>query len=148
MFQQTCCESFKIYVLLITYYSAHTNYDGDLGFLIQNLLNPFSHVQLEPIPFLKGSRSFQKLSHLGLLNVLLEKGINLRREQVGLEMRSSQLFFVIYSSITFTVCVWGGCKVSFITFRYFSLFELAMQDSHTSLYITKTLYHFYIFDLL
>ena len=41
--------------------------------------------------------------------------------------------YLQFSSITFTVCVWGGSKVPFVTFQIFSL-ELAMEGSHPSLY--------------
>ena len=37
-------------------------------------------------------------------------------------------------------------KVSFITFRFFTL-EFAIQDCHPSLYSTKMLYHLYNSDL-
>ena len=42
--------------------------------------------------------------------------------------------------------MYGGSKVSFITFQNFGLFELAMQDSHPSLFCTKTWYYLYISD--
>ena len=42
-----------------------------------------------------------------------------------------------------SVC--GKGKVSFITL-FLEPFELAMQDSHPSLYSTKTLYHLHISD--
>ena len=44
------------------------------------------------------------------------------------------LFLLLYSSITFTLYV-GKVK-----------FPLLLQDSHPSLYSTKTLYHLYISD--
>ena len=51
-------------------------------------------------------------------NVLLERGINLKKG-VDVEMGGCN-FFIIYSSIKFTVCG-GGSKVPFITFWIFSL---------------------------
>ena len=48
------------------------------------------------------------------------------------------------------VCVCAESKVPFIIFRIESFetksFELAMQDSHPSLYFTKTWYQLYISD--
>ena len=41
-------------------------------------------------------------------------------------------------------CVCGKSKVSFITFWFFSLFGLVMQDYHPSLYRTKSLFRLYI----
>ena len=53
-------------------------------------------------------------------------------------------FLLCYSSITFTLCV-GKIKFSLLLF-FLQSFELAMQDSHPSLYSIKTLYHLYISD--
>ena len=54
-------------------------------------------------------------------------------------------FLLLYSSITFTLCD-GNNKVFFITFFPLQSFELAMHDSHPSLYSTKILYYMYISD--
>ena len=53
-------------------------------------------------------------------------------------------FLLLYSSITFTLSV-GKVKFSLLLFFLWS-FELAMQDSHPSLYSTKTMHHLYISD--
>ena len=64
-------------------------------------------------------------------------------EGVDVEMGWLPLFLLLYSSIAFTLCVEKG-------FLYYILilqsFELNMQDSHPSLYSTKTLYQLYISD--
>ena len=59
-------------------------------------------------------------------------------------MAGLSLFLLLYGSITFTLCV-GKVKFSLLLF-FLQSFELAMQDSHPSLYSTKTLYHLYISD--
>ena len=53
-------------------------------------------------------------------------------------------FLLLYSSITFTLCV-EKVKFSLLLF-FLQSFELAVQDSHPSLYSTKTLYPLYISD--
>ena len=68
----------------------------------------------------------------GVQNFLLETGNKL--EKAGLP-----LFLLLYSSIAFTLYV-GKAKFPLLLFFLWS-FELAMQDFHSSLYITKTLYH-------
>ena len=68
-----------------------------------------------------------------------EKGMG-----VDVEMGGLPVFLLFYSSITFTLCVG---KVKFFLLHFFlQSFELAMQDSHPSLYSTETLYHLYISD--
>ena len=100
----------------------------------------------------RGGRTFQKLSYLGggVPKILLERGDNPEKRGgvVAVEMgREGGLthFLLLYSSIAFTVC-----RVKKYSLVYYILtlqsFELTMQDSHPSLYSTKTLYHLNISD--
>ena len=100
-----------------------------------------------PKPFYREERrrTFQKLSHLGGGGVrifLLERGD--KPGKFGLISQwGVATFLLLFNHI---YCVYGGRKVSFITFQNFILFELAMQDSHAILFCTKTWYHLYICD--
>ena len=85
-----------------------------------------------------------KLSHLGgVQNFLLERR---EKPEKGDWCRNGGVatFLLLYSSITFTLYV-GKVKFSLLLF-FLQSFELAMQDSHPSLYSTKILYHLYISD--
>ena len=65
-----------------------------------------------------------------------------RSIRVDVEMGELPLFYFLYSSITFTLCEGKVRFPCFITFWILSLsIELAMQDSHPTLYCTKTWYH-------
>ena len=55
-------------------------------------------------------------------------------------------FLLVYFSVTFTVC--RGKVGSLYYFSDLQSFDLAMQDSHLSLYYTKTWYQLYISDPL
>ena len=102
--------------------------------------------QLEPPPpLLKGGGyDLPKIESLmRVQNVLLERGINLKRGGgVGVEMQGLPLFyyFTVQSNL---LCVRGkqGSLYYFLDLQYF---ELVMQDSRSSLYCTKTRYHLYI----
>ena len=62
-----------------------------------------------------------------------------------MEGGSGATFLLLYSSIAFTVC---DRKNFFFLYKILILqsFELAMQNSHSSLYSAKTLCHLYISD--
>ena len=49
----------------------------------------------------------------------------------------------IFNTLQFSpvYCMWEESKIPFSTFLDLQLFELAMQDSHPSLYFTKTWHH-------
>ena len=104
---------------------------------------------MEPPPplslLLKEGWDLPKIESLGgVRKFLLERGDKHEKGGVDIEMRWVATFLLLYSSITFTVCVCGGgSKVPFISLQYF---ELAIQDSHPCLYCTKTWYHLYISD--
>ena len=79
-------------------------------------------------------------------NFLLERGDTTNEKgggEVDVEMRRLPVFYY-FTVQSHLLCV-GKSKVSFITFSIFSL-ESAIQDSHPSLYCTKTWYHLYISD--
>ena len=67
-------------------------------------------------------------------------GYDLPKWGVGVEMGVATFFITLQFNHTYSVC--GKSKVSFIFFL--QSFELVMQDSHPSLYSTKTMYHLYI----
>ena len=54
-------------------------------------------------------------------------------------------FFIILQ-FNCIYCVWGKKYSLLYYILIFQSFELTMQDSHPSLYSTKTLYHLYISD--
>ena len=84
------------------------------------------------------------MSHLGVRNVLLERGDKPENEGGGVdvEMEGVATFLLLYSSVGQGG---GGVRFPLLIFG-FSVF-LVMQDSHLSLYCTKTWYHLYISDL-
>ena len=66
---------------------------------------------------------------------------------VDVEMGGVATFFITLQFNHITVYVWeGGVRSPLLLFGFQS-FELARQDSHRSLYRTKTWYHLYISDL-
>ena len=80
-------------------------------------------------------------------NPLRESGDKPGGGRVDVEMGELPLFYFLYSSITFTLCEGKVRFPCFITFWIFSLsIELAMQDSHPTLYCTNTWYHLSISD--
>ena len=119
-------------------------------FLFWGKYVPSSH-SWNPSPLIKGGevgggggRTFQKLSHLGVSNFLLERGDKPEKGGWCRNMGGCHFFLLLYSSITFTLSV--GKKKFLYYLSVLQSFELAMQDSHSSLYSTKTFCHFYIFD--
>ena len=91
-----------------------------------------------PSPLKGGGRIFKKLSHIGERGgyaIFCQKG--------GINLKWGGCNFFITLQFNHIYCVCGESKVLFITFRIFSP---AMQDSHPSLYYTKTWYHLYISD--
>ena len=58
----------------------------------------------------------------GVPKILMERGDN-PEKQALMQKWGVATFLLLYSSIAFTlcVCVWGGSKLSFITFWFFSL---------------------------
>ena len=103
-------------------------------------------------PLLKGGMTFQKLNHWGgTPNFLLQRGNNPER---GASRRNEGLltiFIALQFNYIYSVCVCGGRGgggraggvVKFPKVSVLQFFELAIQDSHSSLYSTKT-YHLYI----
>ena len=86
----------------------------------------------------------------GVPKILLERGDNPEKGGGGVAVEMGREgglthFLLLYSSIAFTVC-----RVKKYSLVYYILtlqsFELTMQDSHPSLYSTKTLYHLNISD--
>ena len=81
----------------------------------QQLTSEHRNHSWNPLPLLKGGRTFRKMSHLGggggVRNFLLERGINLITLQ----------FNHIY-------CMCGESKVSFITFWIFSLWSYPFKS--------------------
>ena len=70
-------------------------------------------------PLIKGGgRTFQKLSHIRVPKMLLERRGSPWKGGGG----GGALFLLLHSLIGFTLCV-GKSKVSFITFWFFSLFS-------------------------
>ena len=88
---------------------------------------------------LKGSRTFQKLSHLGggVPTFLLERANKPGKTELTKKWWRYHFFITLQFSHIYCVCV---RKVNFL--HYFlapQSFELAMEDSHSSLYSPKTL---------
>ena len=89
------------------------------------------------------SKTFQKLSDLGGSKCFARKKGLTWKEEGWCRNGGVATFLLLYSSITINLCVG---KVKFPLLLFFQSFELAMQDSHPSLYGTKRLYHLYISD--
>ena len=78
------------------------------------------------------------LSLGGVPKILLERGDN-----PDVEIRGLPLFYYFTVQLHL-LCVWE--KSFLYKILILQSLEFAMQDSHHSVYSTKTLYHFYISD--
>ena len=135
------CVFLVTYCLHISYLISFYNI---YGYLVSGVSLLFEHLPNIVGPLLlKWGRTIQKLDHFlggGVPKILLKSRDNPEKSWLPLFC-----YFTIQLHLL-SVCVGGGSKVCFYYILILQSFELAMQDSHPSLYSTKTLYHLYISD--